>query len=238
MLKKILSSLGMGGSEPSPPPPLPTSSGFAPYKNDAFNHVYNLLFCDKRDLFRGGKKLSEDGPWIVLADNPPVDALRAIAEDESQESRLRMLAYNRLREMGESVPAKKLLGVVVEVGLEHGLDVIAAYPDGRARYINQVEKMSVFEAAPPQIAAKIPPLLAAAQQVVNQIGPWDKERLPPPHKGTIRLSFLVSDGLYFGQGPLEEFQRDAKAGPVIAATLALLNAIVEQATGKGEATKA
>jgi len=236
MLKTILSSLGMGGSEPPPPPP-PVASGFAPYKNDAFNQIYNLLFCDDRDLFRGGRKLPEDGPWIVLADNPSVDALRAIAEDESQESRLRMLAYNRLREMGASVPTKKLLGVVVEVGLEHGLDVVAAYPDGRARYINQVEKMSVFETAPPEVAAKIPPLLAAAQQVVNQIGPWDKARRPPPQRGTIRLSFLVSDGLYFGQGPLEEFQQDPKAGPVIAATLALLNVIVDQATGKGEAAK-
>lgn len=171
MLKKILSSLAMGGREPPPPPaPPPVASGFAPYKNDAFNQIYNLLFCDNRDLFRASRKSPEDGPWIVLADNPSVDALRAIAEDESQESRLRMLAYNRLREMGASVPTKKLLGVVVEVGLEHGLDVVAAYPDGRARYINQVEKMSVFETAPPEVAAKIPPLLAAAQEVVNQSG--------------------------------------------------------------------
>jgi hypothetical protein len=236
MFKKILSSLGMGGNEAAPPAPPPASGGFAPYKNDAFNHIYNLLFCDKRELFRG-PKVKEEGPWIVLADDAPADALRAVAEDELQESRLRVLAYNRLREKGESVPTKKLLGVVVEVGLEDGLDVLAAYADGRARYINQVESMSVFETAPPEIAAKIPPLLAAAQQVVDQIGPWDKERLAPPHRGTIRLSFLVSDGLYFGQGPLEEFQRDPKAGPVIAATLALLNAIVDQATGKSESAQ-
>lgn len=35
----------------------------------------------------------------------------------------------------------------------------------------------------------------------NTIGPRHKARLAAPGEGLMRLSFLVADGLYFGQGP-------------------------------------
>jgi hypothetical protein len=41
------------------------------------------------------------------------------------------------------------------------------------------------------------------------------------------MSFLVSDGLYFGQGPFNVMQRDPLAGPIIAAGLELLQAVVD-----------
>jgi hypothetical protein len=208
-----------------------TTSGpsFAPYKNEAFNHIYNLLFCDNFRLLRAGENKEPPGTWVTLcAEEPNIDALRALAEDESQESRVRMLAYNRLREKSEPVPAKKLLGVIIEVGLKGGLDVLAAFPDCRLRYINHVEKMSVFEASPPDIETKIRKLLDASQRVVEKIGPWDKARLAPPGNGLIRMTFLVSDGLYLGQGPMDVLQRDAMAGPIFAAGTQLLQAVVNK----------
>lgn len=43
-------------------------------------------------------------------------------------------------------PAKKeLLAVIIEVGLENGLDVLASYANGTARYINQSGKMIIWE---------------------------------------------------------------------------------------------
>ncbi|HTD22135.1 MAG TPA: hypothetical protein VK738_05755 [Terriglobales bacterium] len=194
---------------------------FTPYKNEAVNHIYNLLFCDNPEAFSA----------TLLAENANDTELRAIAEDESQESRLRMRAYNRLREKKELVPAKKLLGVIIEVGLENGLDVLAAFPDGRARYINYSEKMSIFEASPPEVQTKIRKLLDASQPVVERIGPWEKARLAPPPMGTIRMTFLVSDGFYFGQGPLNVMQRDAMAGPVITAGVELLQAVANATRG-------
>ena len=41
-------------------------------------------------------------------------------------------------------------------------------------------------------------LFAESEKIVKQIGPWDKPRRPHPAKGNARISFLVSDGLYFG----------------------------------------
>jgi hypothetical protein len=71
-------------------------------------------------------------------------------------------------------------------------------------------------------------VFAAARVIVDRIGPWDKSRLPPPDRtGTVRLTFLVSDGLYFGQGPMNTMLADAAAGPVIAAAITLLKAIAQ-----------
>jgi hypothetical protein len=202
--------------------------GFAPYKNGGLNFIYNLLFCDNLELFKVTANTDPLGPWAtLLAENPSAAALYTIAGDGSQESRLRALAYNRLREKDQPVPPKEFLGVIIEVGLEGGLDVLAAFPDGRVRYINETERMSFFEESPVPVRSKAEKLLSASQLAVQSIGPWDQARLAPPSNGMIRMSFLVSDGLYFGQGPFNVMQRDPLAGPIIAAGLELLQAVVD-----------
>jgi hypothetical protein len=95
------------------------------------------------------------------------------------------------------------------------------------RYINQTGKMSIIEGQVPELIDKITKLFDAAKPLVARIGPWDKDRLPPPTKGNVRLSFLVSDGLYFGNGPMEQLSRDPLGGPVLLAAAELLNATVE-----------
>lgn len=223
MFRRILGALGIG-AEPAGAPAAAARHDFAirPYRDDRCNFIYNLLFCDDHSLFAP----SDEGPWpVVLADSPDADALRAIADDAEEEGRVRMLAYNRLREMGQMVPEKVLLGVIVEVPLEGGLDVLAAFTDGGVRYINHSEKMSFVEGDtfPRQVGL----LLEASRRVVERIGPWTEARLPPPSRGMVRMSFLVSDGLYFGQGPMDEMVMDPIGGPVIGASHELLQGVVD-----------
>src|SRR5579859_5109254 len=91
-----------------------------PYRDSRYNFLYNLLFCDEPSLFSRGKQ-SNDGPWpILFADVPDPLALRALAHDETEESRLRALAFRRLRDFGHEVTPRILLGVIVEVPLEMG----------------------------------------------------------------------------------------------------------------------
>jgi hypothetical protein len=54
--------------------------------------------------------------------------------------------------------------------------------------------------------------------------------LPPPRRGSIRLSFLVSDGLYFGVGPMTTLSSDDIGGPVLRSATALLQAIVGESS--------
>jgi hypothetical protein len=120
------------------------------------NKIYNLLFYDD---------------WVVLApkgDKPPVaweqvvfsepadtGVLRALADDTSQEGRVRYLAFTKLRQQKEAVPPKVLLGVIV------------------------------------------------------------------------RMSFLVSDGLHFGEGPWSVMESDPMAAPIIQRAAQLLVAVVD-----------
>ena len=202
----------------------------APYALDAANHIYNLLFCDDLSLWKGGSDTQSDLAR-VLAPAADVASLRAIAAKETAESRVRVLAFNRLRAMGEKVTPGILLGTIVEVPLDGGLDTLAVFTDERIRYINQTGKMAVFESPLPSMKDAIAVVLAASKTVVSRVGPWDKPRLPPPPKGSVRLSFLVSDGLYFGQGPFAQLSKDAMAGPVIRHAGELLVLVTNAATG-------
>jgi hypothetical protein len=201
----------------------------APYGQEHVDFMYNLLFCDDPSLFRSAE--DQRGPWqLVLSRESNPSAVRRLAEDESEESRLRCLAFNWLRKIGHPVPSGRLLGAIVEIGLDPGLDTIAVFGDGRLRYINHTGKMTVFESTPPDVATAVWELLAASQPVVDRIGPSDKPRCPPPPKGSMRMTFLVSDGLYFGEGPITVMERDPLGGPVYQAAGRVLQAVLAAAT--------
>jgi hypothetical protein len=251
VLRKILEALGIGSKPSAEPKPLPITRHrsirrnlaseppqgrppkaasrvmrIRPYHDETCNFIYNLLFCDNPELFASSGAES----WLttLLAGSPDRAALRTIADGAATyDSRIRMLAFNRLREKGEPVPARVLLGVIVEVPLDEGLDTLAAFEDGGVRYINHSEKMSFFEGSGHPLDAQVQALLTVSQNAVNEIGPWTEARLPPPSRGMVRMSFLVSDGLYFGQGPMDEMLTDPMGGPIITASHALLQAIVE-----------
>jgi hypothetical protein len=164
----------------------------------------------------------------LFAASPDAEALQKLAADADAESRTRLVAYTMLMNMGVKPQRRELLGVVIEVGLEGGLDVLAAYDDGTARYINQTGAMVVWEAPTSASNALLDRLFAESEVVVGKIGPWDKPRLSQPSNGEVRLNFLVSDGLYFGQGPFDVLANDAMGGPVIDAATKLMVFLTEQ----------
>jgi len=191
------------------------------YADPSRQQLYDLLFAEHPADFAA----AASGPLAPLAGaTADVGALNAIAADRAVESRLRRIAYRRLREAGQPPAELPLLGVVVEVALEAGLDTLAAYADGSVRYINHAGGVSVVEPGALDDAAAA--LVTAAGPVVAAIGPWEAERLAAPPQGSVRLSFLVGDRLYFGQGPIEALAADPLAGPVLAAATALLGAVV------------
>ena len=202
----------------------------APYETEEANFIYNLLFCDNLSLFKSADK-SNPAYWeeaLILNQNEK--EIRKIAENEKEESRIRMLAFNWLRNNSYSVPKTVVLGVIVEVPLENGLDVLAAYSDGRVRYINQTGKMTFVEAGLPKIENLAKVLVNKSEVIVSKIGPWEKSRLPAPVKGNVRLTFLVSNGLYFGEGPFSLMQNDQMAASVINKATELLQEVVKVST--------
>ena len=199
---------------------------YRPYKSDHVNKVYNLLFCDNLSLLteRNERDFSFN---TVMSESVDRETLERIGNDLDVESRVRVVAFNRLRAMKLSVPTKRLLGVIIETPQPGGLDVLAAFPDGCLRYINFSEKFALLNSPTPSLAEKSAELIRVSQFIVNSIGPWNKVRRPPPQGDLIRMSFLVSDGLYFGEGPYLDLARDRLAAPVLKASHVLLEALVD-----------
>lgn len=230
MFKKLFAALGFGKASGGSP----AATGLhSPYAQTHVNFMYNLLFCDDPELFNNSRNSEERSVWTqLLANRPDAAELRAIAADQQNEGRVRALAFNRLRAMGEAVPSKQVLGVIVEVPLANGLDVLAAFSEGGVRYLNQSGKVLVVEGENNPVGGLVSELLSVSRPVVDQIGPWEEQRLPPPGAGNIRITFLVSDGLYFGEAPAAVLQSDQMTGPVLAKATQLLHTAVELGISK------
>lgn len=231
VLKRILKAIGMGGR----------AGGLSqfrtvdrPYADNSAALIYELLFCDRLDLFRDIHKGPLVPPWSTLFDeDPDLEAVAKIAEDEAHESRVRMLSYNLLRAADFEVPQKKLLGTIIEFGFPGGLDTLAVFTDGGVRYINHTGKMALVSSSLSVLKEEVQQVIAASQPVVAALCPWDKDRPPAPGRGNMRITFLVSDGLYFGEGTIEAMERERMAVPVINAATSLLTKLV-QMTNEGE----
>lgn len=201
--------------------------------NGAANQIYELLFCDNIELYKNNHATPANYPWnILFADKADLSELKKIIADQNSESRVKILAYNRLRQIGEKIDKKELLGVIAEVGFDRGLDVLAAFGDGTARYINQSGKMIIWETVTKESTALINNLFEKSYNVVSKIGPWHEKRRPQPKTGTVRITFLVSDGLYFGEGPTNVLFSDAMAGPALASAAELMKYLMDKASEK------
>jgi len=211
----------------------PLRDGFTPYVSANCNRTYNLLFCDQLELIRGEFEALPVGVWEeLLAKRVSIARLWEIAESDELPSRVRLLAYHRLRQLRQAVQYQHLFGVVIEIGSGMGLDVLAAYRDGTVERIDSVERVMRVDTAQPQSVASARALLEAGETVIARIGPWLQPRIAPPTAGMVRMSFLVSDGLYFGQGWIDVMRDDELASPIIAAGDALRHA-VEYTVGNG-----
>jgi hypothetical protein len=183
---------------------------------------------------------ADDFPWTAfdearayLAAGSVADARRywhEVTDRPGLESRHYVQAWGFLRAHGEQPPegiAKDVLGLVVEMALPEGLDLLAVYADRSARYYNHAGGGVALEHAEGALAEPIDELLAAAAEVVARIGPWEGERPGPPAAGTARLSFLTPNGLHFGEGPVEALEADPLGGLVLHRATAVMLELVE-----------
>lgn len=159
--------------------------------------IYELLFCDELD---GYEAIKEDIP-VLFEPNPSREELLALANDPKAESRIRILAHRRLKELGIPVQRPEVFAVIEEFnqpGL--GLDTLAVYADGSIRYINFSGKMLFIDDSLQETQRFIKPIFEQAQQLAAQAGGQRQDsRLPPPGKGQLRLTLLVNGEIYVRQ---------------------------------------
>ena len=158
-----------------------------------------------------------------------IDLLHSILAMPTLESRHYVQAWHFLREVGvqpDTSVAKDLLGVVVEVALADGLDIVAAYADGTARDFNYSGSAVVWDSPDDSLNHQVENLLRAGRVVVDQIGPWEGARPAAPPTGQARISMLTPSGIHFGQTPFEVLAADQLGGAVIAAAIQLMQSLI------------
>lgn len=204
--------------------------------------IRNTLFGDVplAELVKAHPKVSLGEPWASfqrardLRDtgdaNGARQAVRHILEMPDLETRVFLQAWHTLRELGDtSSPekAKDVLGVVVEVGMPKGLDLVAAYRDHRARYFNYSGAGVLWERRDDSLDGLIDELLQAGTVVAKAIGPWTQARPPEPKNGIARINLLTPSGIHLGQGPVDALNQDAMGGPILSAAFGLMKRLVE-----------
>jgi hypothetical protein len=183
-------------------------------------------FIAARDALAQGRRDDATAAWLRIADLPNL------------ESRHYAQAWHFLRTYGVPSPpdcAKQLLGVIMEVPMNGGLDLLAAYPEHTARYYNSTGKATIWERPNDSLDGLIDALLREGQKVLNAIGPWNRPRPPAPQGGQWRMNFLSPAGLHFGQAAYETFAKDPMARPVIDTATALMQALVALTVPPGQA---
>jgi hypothetical protein len=144
--------------------------------------------------------------------------LQKIADMPGLESRHYLQAWHFLRQLGVNPPpekAKTVYGVVVEVGIKNGVDIVAAYTDYTARYLNYSGAGVIWEHPDGSLDAEIQALLQAGQSVANAIGPWEQARPPAPQGENVRLNMLTPSGLHFGYGSFQTLYNEPMGRAII-----------------------
>lgn len=156
--------------------------------------------------------------------------LRQISEMPGIEPRHYLQAWHFLRQLGVNPPADKakiVYGVVVEVGMQNGADIVAAYIDYTARYINYTGAGVIWEHPNDSLDPRIKALLEAGQAVANRIGPWEQERPAPPSKDNVRLNMLTPSGLHFGYGGIQTLGNEPMGKAILDPAYALMLSLTE-----------
>ncbi len=202
-----------------------------PYKNKSINLIYDLLFCDSVELYHKSGQNPEIYPWsIVLSKDPGILELEKIIKDNTLESRVRILAYHGLAARGVLINHKELLGIIIEMGMDKGVDVLAAYSDGTASYIDQSGKLAIRDVNDNKSNLIIKELFSHGENIINNTAPFDKPRLPYPENGMARLTFLVSGCFYLGQGPTGVLLEDKMGKPVLQSGTKLARYLIDSAS--------
>ena len=257
-LTLVLHSLACGGirqQQGAAPAPTPQhvvldENGLSP-ESSAF--MKNLLFADEPiETFLGHSKLDDneanEEPWRSFAlhvahskegkvEEAKKDLKRVLTLPAAEETRMRLLAWAALRAMGERPPreaADEVQGVVCELHNEAGVGTIAAYADGRARWLGGKGAVTFWEApGDKEVDALVNDLLKSVEPLVKRAPAVEKRMATEIELEHFRVTILTFGGLHVIDvyGP----DIDGKAGyllPTLMASVRLLDGLSKKSPEK------
>ena len=228
------------GKKEKPQPPKP-QGGIPPhlltmretlYSTSSLEPFVNRLKGDPRPVFPWSNFV-EANRAIKQKDNAKaISLLKQIVAADGLETRLYLQAWHSLRGLGE-LPAEaageQIQGFIIENHMNQGLDIVAAFADHSARYWNFSGTGVVWDTRDPEIDKLIDNLLYVGQEIMKMIGLNQKENLPVPLKGNIRLFLTGYGGSCFGEGPYDKLSEDKMGGYAIHAGYDLMMGLLKKA---------
>jgi hypothetical protein len=158
-----------------------------------------------------------------------ISTLKEITTMANLEARHYLQAWHFLHQLGVVLEAEaKIFGVVVEVGMPNGLDLLAIYSDHSARYYNYSGRSIIWEGSDRSLDQKIDDILVQGLNLVQQIGPWKEKRRPAPQNNMARLNFLTSHGLHFGEASQATLFNDPLAGKIMYGLLEIMDLLISK----------
>jgi hypothetical protein len=157
---------------------------------------------------------------------------RQITAMPDLEPRHYLQAWHFLRQYQVQPPDEEsavVHGMVIEVSMGvQGLDLLAAYSDGTARYYNYSGSGIVWERPSELLDAEIDAFLDAGRKAAHYVGVWEGPRPPAPPPDQVRVSMLTPGGLRFGQGTFQALNAEELGRMLIGAGTALMQALSRQ----------
>jgi hypothetical protein len=197
----------------------------------------NLMFVDQtlEEIVKLYKV--PDNPFIQASNyvngGKPEDAkriLKQVLADPTAEVRTKLWAWNALRQLGEKPPpnmANEVQGMVMEVPVENWVDTLAAYSDGRARYLNGKGGAIVWEVPEEtRISPLVGTLINAAKPLVEKSPVYSKHQ---PTKGdVVRISILTYGGIHIIEAKQSDITERHIMSPVYNAGTQLFLALLDE----------
>jgi len=188
---------------------------------------------------------SADIPWSFFKDaeeaikrgamQEAIEKLQHIIALPDLESRQYLQAYFFLNELGIPAEGKlEVLGIILEVAMPEGVDLLAIYADHSARYYNYSGRAIIWQTADDSLDDRIEDILYEGMRVVEKIGPWKEARLPAPANGMARINFLTTHGLHFGEAPQSVLFKDAMAGRILFDLMDLRDSLIDKVSRSPE----
>jgi hypothetical protein len=140
-----------------------------------------------------------------------------------------------LRKLGEKLPpnlSKEVVGVVLEVPVDAWVDTLAAYSDGRARYLHGKGGVIANEALDdPRFKSLVEDVIKAAKPLVEKAPVFDKHQ--PPKSDVIRVSILTYGGIHVIEAQESDIMGNHPMLPIFNAGMRLFVTLLEE-SGKAK----
>jgi hypothetical protein len=160
--------------------------------------------------------------------------LKQVLTIPDTDSRVRLSTWKALRDLGE-LPSPKIAaevqGVICELHNEDGVGTLAAYSDGRARWIGGQGAMTVWEApgTDAELSSVIQEFLKSAEPLIQTAPATDKHKTPEPEMEHFRISILTYGGIHTVEAFGPEIIEGHRLAPMFVVSLKLLNTLQQKA---------